>query len=128
MAHRSAWATTKELFGSTGDTKDNSLLKKAWLKGWRPWSEGIENPTEEDVYVGFKWLLDNPKYQTEKFKSGVGMFGNTKKGKYMITPENEGDKEDGVIYIDDKEIVDIINNTDNNITDEEIKLSQNATL
>jgi hypothetical protein len=122
------WAPTKELFGSDGKVNDNSLLKKAWLKGWRPWPEGKEKPTEEDIAIGLRWLLDNPKYQTEKFKGGIGQYGNTKKQRYLVNPENEKDKEEGVIYIEDKEIVDIINNTDNNITDEELKLSQNASL
>ena len=37
----------------------------------------------------------------------------------MVTLENEKDKEEGVIYYEDKEIVDIINNTDNNISSKE---------
>lgn len=122
------WDATKDVFNSDSSGKDNELLRQAWLKGWRPYPQGKENPTEEDFVDGWKWLLDNPKYQTENFKSRIGIFGNTKKGKYMVTPENEELKEEGVIYIDDKEIIDIINNTDNNITDEEIKLSQNASL
>jgi hypothetical protein len=122
------WESTKELFGSDSSGEDNTLLKQAWEKGWRPWPKGKEEPTEEDFAIGFKWLLDNSKYQTEKFKGGIGQYGNTKKQKYLVTPENEKDKEEGVIYIKDKEIVDIINNTDNNITDEELKLSQNASL
>jgi len=122
------WATTKELFGSTGSAKDNTLLKMAFKDGWRPWPKGKEKPTEEDIAIGFRWLLDNPKYQTEKFKGGIGQYGNTKKQRYSVTPENEKDKEEGVIYIEDKEIVDIINNTDNNISSEESKLSQNASL
>lgn len=122
------WKSTKELFGSDSSGEDNTLLKQAWEKGWRPWPKGKETPTEKDFAVGFKWLLDNPEYQTEKFKGNIGQFGNTKKQKYLVTPENEKEKEEGIIYIPDKEIVDIINKTDNNITDEELKLSQNASL
>ena len=56
------WALTKELFGSTGSAKDNTLLKKAWNKGWRP---GYEN---ENIEEGVMWLMKNPQYQTNTFK------------------------------------------------------------
>jgi hypothetical protein len=74
------WVSAKEAFGAIQkddpdftnerSEKENTLLKRAYLSGWRPWPEG-EDPNEENIKVGKKWLADNPEFQTEKFKENL---------------------------------------------------------
>jgi len=114
------WGTVKEIFNSDSSGKDNSLLKKAWEQGWRPWPKG-EEPTEMNVFeTGILWLIENPKYQTETFKRNFSQIG-TDDVVREVKPEKEEDKIEGVIYYDTKEELEQRSKIDDNITDEEIE-------
>ena len=114
------WGAVKEIFNSDSSGKDNSLLKKAWEKGWRPWPKG-EEPTEMNVFeTGILWLIENPKYQTETFKNNFSQIG-IDDVKREVKPEKEGDRREGVIYYDTKEELEQRSKIDDNITDEEIE-------
>jgi hypothetical protein len=119
------WVTTKEIFNSNGERNDNTLLKMAWLKGWRPWPEGVE-PTEVNVFeTGILWLIENPKYQTETFKKNFSQIGvdNVER---KVKPEKEEDRIEGVIYYDTKEELKQRSNIDDNISNEEIETTSST--
>jgi len=114
------WGTVKEIFNSDSSGKDNSLLKKAWEQGWRPWPKG-EEPTEMNVFeTGILWLIENPKYQTETFKRNFSQIGIDDVER-EVKPEKEEDRREGVIYYDTKEELEQRSKIDDNITDEEIE-------
>jgi len=99
------WEPTKMAFGaiSTKDAegkpnkeftnakseKDNNLLKSAWISGWRPYSEEVENPTEKDFEYGWNWLKkpENEKYRTETFKKRLEL------SKGIDTNKNKSEEE-----------------------------------
>ena len=114
------WGTVKEIFNSDSSGKDNTLLKQAWEKGWRPWPKG-EEPTEMNVFeTGILWLIENPKYQTETFKRNFSQIGIDDVER-EVKPEKEEDRREGVIYYDTKEELEQRSKIDDNITDEEIE-------
>lgn len=117
------WETTKTIFGSTGTYEDNTLLKKAWESGWRPWPEGLE-PKEEYVTNSKIWLLNHPEFQTKKFKGEMKLFTKTDGADKIIrkvAPADPKDREEGVTYYHSQEAADAFNNMDDNITPEESK-------
>lgn len=114
------WKSTKDTFGSSGSVEDNTLLKKAWSIGWRPYPTGKE-PTESELFKSVEWLLKNPKYQTKSFKekySSLLYKGSTKRG---VEPKDVKDREEGVKYYPNQGWVDYFNemDSDNIVTDEE---------
>ena len=90
------WESTKELFGSDGSGGDNTLLKQAWEKGWRP---------QKDVSKSLDWLLKNPKYQTKTFKSRYNISPSIVK----VLPKNGEEREEGVTYYEKEEYVNMLN-------------------
>ena len=115
------WDSTKQTFNSTGSAEDNNLLKAAWLKGWRPYPAHIKEPTEKDLLNAFKWLMNNPKYQTKSFKS---RFGKEKKER-QVAPKDPKDRKENVVYYHDQKTVDEFNSMDDNYTDEEYDTAKN---
>ena len=110
------WDATKNFFGSVTtknadgtknddyskeqSEKDNTLLKKAWLKGWRPWPKGVMEPTEKHREEAMTWLVRNPEYQTDEFKK---VFTPDREENRRVRPENPDDEELGVEYFDSEE-------------------------
>tara|TARA_R110002020_G_scaffold209049_1_gene414908 strand:+ start:3063 stop:5216 length:2154 start_codon:yes stop_codon:yes gene_type:complete len=116
------WPATRDnVFKSDKSQHDNELLKRAWLKGWRPWPKG-EKPTKENVMeTGVKWLLERPGYQTEKFKGDIRKsFVDVD---MAVAPENEADRKEGVIYYPNQESLDLAKKAKDreggHVTDEE---------
>ena len=88
------WVTTKEIFGSDGSLKDNSLLKKAWDSGWRPYDKNDLNkepnqPPEE--------------FQTDTYKKKEEMREVERRNKILTTIKKKGEELIGV-NVDDKGI------------------------
>jgi hypothetical protein len=113
------WPTTRDkIFMSDKTGEENGKLKQAWIKGWRPWPKG-EKPTAENVSeTSTQWLIENPKYQTKKFKEqfkGVG-GENTER---LIAPEDPNERKEGVLYYRNQKHKDSFENADDDITDEE---------
>ena len=117
------WPTTRDnIFMSEKTIEDNEKLKQAWIKGWRPWPKG-EKPTSENVSeTSTQWLIENPKYQTKKFKEQFkGMGGeNTER---LIAPEDPNKRKEGVLYYRNQKHKDAFENVDDDITDEEFDLN-----
>ena len=90
------WRSTKELFGSDSSGEDNTLLKQAWEKGWRP---------QKDVSKSWEWLIKNPKYQTNTFKTKY----TSTPSKVKVLPKNEEEREEGIKYYETEEQVNMIN-------------------
>ena len=90
------WESTKELFGSDSSVEDNALLKQAWEKGWRP---------QKDVSKSWEWLIKNPKYQTNTFKTKY----TSTPSKVKVLPKNEEEREEGIKYYETEEQVNMIN-------------------
>lgn len=90
------WESTKELFGSDSSGEDNTLLKQAWEKGWRP---------QKDVSKSWEWLIKNPKYQTNTFKTKY----TSTPSKVKVLPKNEEEREEGIKYYETEEQVNMIN-------------------
>ena len=109
------WVSTKSLFRSTSSGTDNTLLRRAWKKGWRPYPQGKKEPTEEDNLKSIEWLMDNSKYQTKKFKEEIIPTKKTR----AVTPKNDEDRKEGVKYHANQEEVDKFNKMDDTISDEE---------
>ena len=119
------WKKTKEIFMSTGSEKDNILLKRAYEKGWRPWTEGKE-PNEKDIFeTGILWLVENPKYQTDTFKKEFEKY-NLGKMEREVAPKDPNERKEGVIYYDTKEELEQRNKIDDIITDEEVEEVSNV--
>jgi hypothetical protein len=119
------WPTTRDVvFMSDKTQPENEKLKQAWMKGWRPWPKG-EEPTEENIFkTGIQWLLNNPYYQTEKFKEQFkGYGGNDER---QIAPEDPNERKEGVMYYRDQNHLDAFENVDDDITDEELDKAANA--
>lgn len=109
------WNSVKTIFGSSGSEKDNTLLKQAWLKGWRPF---------EDINKVYEWFNNNPQFQTEKIKKEIENYNllNSEKIIRKLTPKNPKEKEEGVKYYDSQKTIDKLNNMDDIITPEETKI------
>jgi len=113
------WDGTKKVFGAVvkgtpeyskeQSGEDNTKLKQAWLKGWRPDKEPIE------------WLLKNPKYQTKGFKKSYGKYTGDDKVVRKVRPKDNKDVEDGVKYYDTEEELNKVNSMDDNVTEDEIE-------
>ena len=113
------WDDTKKVFGAVvkgtpeyskeQSIEDNTKLKQAWLKGWRPDKEPIE------------WLLKNPKYQTKGFKKSYGKYTGDDKVVRKVRPKDNKDVEDGVKYYDTEEELNKVNSMDDNVTEDEIE-------
>jgi hypothetical protein len=116
---RYGWDDTKKVFGAVvkgtpeyskeRSEEDNTKLKQAWLKGWRPDKEPIE------------WLLKNPKYQTKGFKKSYGKYTGDDKVVRKVRPKDNKDVEDGVKYYDTEEELNKVNSMDDNVTEDEIE-------
>ena len=107
------WGNVKEIFmaistknpdGSKNDDysreqsgEDNSLLKKAWLKGWRP-------------ELGRDWLFKNPKYQTKTFKS---LLSTPERSAALRSDDPDFVKKDNERYFDDIDHVKLYNKNAN---------------
>ncbi len=107
------WEEVKQFFGSDGSLKDNELLSKAWQKGWRP---------QENITKSIEWLINNPQYQTDTFKTMLGL----KKIKREVTPKDPKQRKEGVIYYDSNEELEMRNSIDDNITPEELETTSNV--
>ena len=113
------WDDTKKVFDAVvkgtpeyskeQSIEDNTKLKQAWLKGWRPDKEPIE------------WLLKNPKYQTKGFKKSYGKYTGDDKVVRKVRPKDNKDVEDGVKYYDTEEELNKVNSMDDNVTEDEIE-------
>lgn len=113
------WNNVKKLFGSDGSIKDNELLKKSWLMGWRP---------SEDILKTVDFLNNNPQLQTDTFKKQFEKF-NSEYDKNIvrkITPKNSEDREEGVKYYDSQKIIDSLENMDDIITNDELESAFNV--
>lgn len=107
------WENTKEIFmsistknpdGSKNDSysdkqseEDNSLLKKAWEKEWRP-------------ELGADWLIKNPKYQTKTFKS---LLSKPIRIAALRSDDPDFVEKDNERYFDDVDDVKLYNKTAN---------------
>ena len=113
------WKNIKSIFGSDGSVKDNDLLKKAWLKGWRP---------SEDIVKTVDWLKNNPELQTSTFKKQFEKFddGYGENVVRKLSPKNPKEKEEGVQYYDSQKIIDALENMDDTITDDELDSAFNV--
>lgn len=106
------WKATKEIFLSDGSGKDNTLLFNAYNKGWRPWPENVEKPTQTDIEKSREWLVNNPKFQTTKFKEWVktqtsqlssGSISGKDAPTVEILPTDPNQKKAGVRYVDNED-------------------------
>ena len=118
------WKSTKEIFFSDGSLTDNTLLNNAYTKGWRPWTKSEEIPTEDDIKKSKEWLINNPKFQTKKFKDWLStqtseIMNKSISGKEVsnieMTPTDEKDRKENVRYVDNKEEMDVLNNVDDGL-------------
>jgi hypothetical protein len=114
------WENVKEIFmsistkkpdGSKNDDysreqsgEDNSLLKKAWLVGWRP-------------ELGRDWLIKNPKYQTKTFKN---LLSVPKITAALRSDDPDFVEKEGVVYLDNEDDVWMTNASDGDITGEDL--------
>jgi hypothetical protein len=118
------WENTKEIFmsistknpdGSKNDgysdkqsEQDNSLLKKAWEKGWRP-------------ELGRDWLIKNPKYQTKTFKN---LLSKPKRIAALRSDDPDFVEKEGVVYLDNEDDVWLTNAQDDDVTYGDTEKSQ----
>jgi len=118
------WENTKEIFmsistknpdGSKNDgysdkqsEQDNSLLKKAWEKGWRP-------------ELGRDWLIKNPKYQTKTFKN---LLSKPKRIAALRSDDPDFVEKEGVVYLDYEDDVWLTNGLDSDVAKEDTEKSQ----
>jgi AAA+ ATPase superfamily predicted ATPase len=105
------WKNIKLMFGSDGSEKDNDLLKKAWLKGWRP---------SEDIVKTVDWFKNNPELQTTTFKKQYSNYLQNKV-KREVAPIDPKERKEGVKYYHDQDIADYFEEQekDTTVTDEE---------
>ena len=107
------WEEVKQIFGSNSSVKDNTLLTKAWEKGWRP---------EENITKSIEWLINNPQYQTDTFKKMLGL----NKVQREVVPKDPKQRKEGIIYYDSNEELEMRNSIDDNITPEELETTSNV--
>ena len=109
------WENIKSIFGSDGSVKDNDLLRKAWLKGWRP---------SEDIVKTVDWFKNNQELQTTTFKKQYSNYLQNKVKK-EVTPIDPKERKEGVKYYHNQEFVDYFEDQekDTTITDEEQLIS-----
>jgi hypothetical protein len=109
------WKNIKSIFGSDGSVKDNDLLRKAWLKGWRP---------SEDIVKTVDWFKNNQELQTTTFKKQYSNFLQNKVKK-EVAPIDPKERKEGVKYYHNQEFVDYFEDQekDTTITDEEQLIS-----
>jgi hypothetical protein len=64
------WELTKQIFGSDGTGDQNTLLKKAWKEGWRPYDKNKSPVALEDAD------LVPLEYQTDSYKERIAYMAS----------------------------------------------------
>jgi hypothetical protein len=128
------WKATKEIFMSNSSSKDNVKLQNAFKKGWRPWTNWEETPTQEEISKARAWIAERPEYQTDTFKSWLlqqqqsllqsSIGGKLKKTEIQLTPKNPEERKENVRYADNQKQMDALNGN----LDPENKVNQKSLL
>ena len=64
------WELTKQIFGSDSSGAQNTLLKKAWKEGWRPYDKNKSQVALEDAD------LVPLEYQTDSYKERIAYMAS----------------------------------------------------
>lgn len=128
------WKATKEIFMSNSSSKDNTKLQNAFKKGWRPWTNWEETPTQEEISKARAWIAERPEYQTDTFKSWLlqqqqsilqsSIGGKIKKDQVELKPANPAERKENVRYVDNQQQMDALNGN----LDKENKFDQKSLL